>query len=476
MNKMFRQPQDLRPSPPAKGLNAGQADRSSAHQVRGLPVSLTQAAYLTLLSVCLGSVAGMTYLMFDQQGPATSLTQQTEVHRAYEDRIAMLRGEIDRIKSRQLLDQHTVEEKIDQLFDKQRQLKNVHQSVESVLSAARESGLRISTPQTSVPTTVVPRGRPQSASVNRQAMPSVTAVTKPLSSKTLSSSSAVVQSDHHLNSFAPSTGLLDGSKDDPFAAFGVGKQSQLAPADLSTEHVTNGEYAPNNFASLSGELDDLYSAKLRVLDTIVTAAEVEATTLRSVIDRLGVKVADMADGSLNAVGGPLVELSPFQEGDVSVRLVKADRVFKELGELRSVVRVLPIANPVKAGRVSSGYGRRLDPFLRRPAMHTGIDFKAPRGTRVEAAGSGRVVFAGRKGGYGKMVEVDHGYGLVTRYAHLHRYSVSEGDHVEQGEKIGEVGSTGRSTGPHLHFETRRFDKPTNPKAFLKAGTDLKSYL
>lgn len=114
------------------------------------------------------------------------------------------------------------------------------------------------------------------------------------------------------------------------------------------------------------------------------------------------------------------------------------------------------------GAESSGYGYRRDPITRRRKLHKGLDFKAPHGTPVRAAGAGLVVFAGRKGGYGRLIIISHGNGLETRYAHLRRISVGRGHYVAAGTPIGTVGSSGRSTGPHLHFEVRRFDEPMDP--------------
>jgi len=105
-------------------------------------------------------------------------------------------------------------------------------------------------------------------------------------------------------------------------------------------------------------------------------------------------------------------------------------------------------------------------------MHTGIDFKAPYGSRVYSTAPGTVLAAKWKGGYGKMVEIRHANGFVTRYAHLSRMHVKAGDHVLAGDLIGNIGSTGRSTGPHLHYEVRRHDKPHNPAKFLSAGEKL----
>jgi murein DD-endopeptidase MepM/ murein hydrolase activator NlpD len=122
--------------------------------------------------------------------------------------------------------------------------------------------------------------------------------------------------------------------------------------------------------------------------------------------------------------------------------------------------------PVKAPYNASAFGRRVDPFTGQWAMHEGIDFLADAGSPISAAAAGVVVFAGFHPQYGYMVDIDHGNDLVTRYAHASRVLVKEGDVVQRGHKIGEVGSTGRSTGPHLHFEVRYRGAAQNPAKFL----------
>ena len=119
------------------------------------------------------------------------------------------------------------------------------------------------------------------------------------------------------------------------------------------------------------------------------------------------------------------------------------------------------AEPV-VGSESSGYGYRIHPITKRRKFHKGVDFKAKRGTQVHAAGPGVVTVARRRGTYGKLVIISHGMGLETRYAHLHRIKVEEGQFVPAGALIALVGSTGRSTGPHLHFEVRQFGEPVDP--------------
>ena len=122
--------------------------------------------------------------------------------------------------------------------------------------------------------------------------------------------------------------------------------------------------------------------------------------------------------------------------------------------------------------VSSTFGARVDPFTRGYAMHTGLDLKAEYGEPARATAPGRVTTAEAAGGYGNMVEIDHGHGLATRFGHLARIAVRPGQRVAAGDVIGFVGSTGRSTGAHLHYETRVDGEPVDPQRFLEAGATL----
>jgi murein DD-endopeptidase MepM/ murein hydrolase activator NlpD len=131
-------------------------------------------------------------------------------------------------------------------------------------------------------------------------------------------------------------------------------------------------------------------------------------------------------------------------------------------------RLLPTMMPVGASYNASSFGRRIDPFTGQWAMHEGIDFLADQGSAVHAAAAGVVIFAGFHPQYGYMIDIDHGNDLVTRYAHTSKILVREGDLVQRGKKIAEVGTTGRSTGPHLHFEVRYRGSAQNPAKFLEA--------
>jgi murein DD-endopeptidase MepM/ murein hydrolase activator NlpD len=137
--------------------------------------------------------------------------------------------------------------------------------------------------------------------------------------------------------------------------------------------------------------------------------------------------------------------------------------------LRILLVSLPLTAPVDQYRISSSYGARTDPVNGRKAKHRAVDFAAPSGASIYATAPGKIVFAGWRGRYGRTIEIDHGHGIRTRYAHLRKILVKVGDEVDHRQKIGLVGSSGRSTGPHVHYEVRYKNQARNPMKFLKAG-------
>ncbi|MBL8596689.1 MAG: M23 family metallopeptidase [Devosia sp.] len=182
--------------------------------------------------------------------------------------------------------------------------------------------------------------------------------------------------------------------------------------------------------------------------------------------------------SLDAVGGPLL---PAMDGPESSTLIDDANVVAAALErykaARGAADLAPVHKPlVTATRTSSTFGNRKDPFTGRLAFHSGIDYAAPQGTKVLSAGAGVVTYAGQMSGYGNVVEVTHGNGLVTRYGHLSSFLAKEGQKVSTGTPIAKVGSTGRSTGPHLHFEVRRSDSAVDPARYLNAGRALAEIL
>jgi len=202
-----------------------------------------------------------------------------------------------------------------------------------------------------------------------------------------------------------------------------------------------------------------------------------ATRLRQAFADIGLSADRLTPrkdaAAASAIGGPYIPLkaeanaSPFEQG-----VARLQDALKTSTKLRALVPYVPLRKPLPGSDVTSGYGTRVDPFFGRAAMHAGIDFREEIGTPIRATAAGKVVSAGYNGGYGQMVEIDHGNGLSTRYAHMSAISVVEDQTVEAGAIVGKLGSTGRSTGPHLHYEVRIDDEAVDPARFLRAGGKL----
>ncbi len=146
---------------------------------------------------------------------------------------------------------------------------------------------------------------------------------------------------------------------------------------------------------------------------------------------------------------------------------------ERLDALAQILREMPLAAPVEDFAITSPFGRRIDPFNGAQALHEGIDLQAPLRTPVAATAPGRVVFAGRRGAYGLMVEIEHGHDIRTRYAHLDRIAVALGQRVTLHQKIGLLGATGRASGPHVHYEILVDGQPHDPLNFLKAASHVR---
>lgn len=212
------------------------------------------------------------------------------------------------------------------------------------------------------------------------------------------------------------------------------------------------------------------------MTSIAETATERTDSIVAELSGLGIRVA--LPDELDGMGGPL--LAPQDDTDVSPMIDDANAVMAALLRYkvaRDSIDSAPIHMPITGNfRQSSGFGNRTDPFTGGRAFHAGMDFAAPSGSTVFSAGKGVVSFVGTKSGYGKVVEVTHANGLVSRYGHLSGFLSEVGQAVNTGTPIAKVGSTGRSTGPHLHFEVRKSDSAINPKAFLEAGKRLLALL
>lgn len=207
-------------------------------------------------------------------------------------------------------------------------------------------------------------------------------------------------------------------------------------------------------------------------------AESRAERLRLAFRLAGLNPSAYFDASA-ALGGPLVQgddpeaLAAVLDVDeaFAARIQRAADDLTEMRGLADAASALPFGRPAEA-RTTSGFGLRLDPFSRRPALHQGQDFAAPLNTPILATAPGVVAFAGVRSGYGKTVELDHGDGFKTRYAHLNSIAVQPGQRIALGQRLGGMGTTGRSIGVHLHYEVWMNGRPQNPARFIRAGDEL----
>ncbi|HEY4087500.1 MAG TPA: M23 family metallopeptidase, partial [Bryobacteraceae bacterium] len=196
--------------------------------------------------------------------------------------------------------------------------------------------------------------------------------------------------------------------------------------------------------------------------------------LETVIRRVGIN-PDQFEQQKN-IGGPDVPLGEMRIDGISdqrfiAAYASAGAHGEELDELFAGLRHVPLTTPVHGSQfeITSGFGGRVDPFTHHVSFHPGIDFAGPWGTPIAATAPGTVVFAGPRGGYGNMVEIDHGYGIHTRYGHMSSILVHVGQKISKGSFVGKLGSTGRSTGPHVHYEVWLSDVVRDPSRFIEAG-------
>lgn len=240
-----------------------------------------------------------------------------------------------------------------------------------------------------------------------------------------------------------------------------------------------------------GELDSKSLYMRENLDTMARKlGEMQARMMQ--IDSLGVRVAGLAglkpdefkaapagSGGVLVSGRPIsIEELQAAMGDLDLRTgSRVDwltAVESRLFDLQMQRSLIPTQEPVLGGRIGSPFGYRIDPITGHTALHTGLDFPADTGTPIYAAAGGVVIVQELNSGYGNMIEVDHGNNIITRYAHTSKVFVKKGDIIKRGQKIAEVGSTGRSTGPHLHFEVWVAGVAQDPRPFLNAGENLAS--
>jgi murein DD-endopeptidase MepM/ murein hydrolase activator NlpD len=315
----------------------------------------------TLVVMAVWSITTATYFAFREDVLTRLIARQAEMQFGYEDRIAELRGRIDRISGRQLIDQEQYEQKLEQILRRQ-----------SALEARA------------------------------------------------------------------GTGGISGA-----------------------------------LARLQASLDRVEQRQSATLSSMAETYDSKARRIRGVLADLGVDLGRGASVE-GGVGGPFVPVVLNKEAlgfERQLHRIKSARAM--VARLTNAVSSIPLRKPVDGDiDPASGFGVRIDPFTSSPAMHTGLDLHGETGDPVRATADGKVTSAGWSGGYGRVIDIDHGNGMSTRYGHLSAIDVRVGQSIRTGQIIGRIGSTGRSTGPHLHYETRVRGGAVDPQKFLRAGQKL----
>jgi len=225
---------------------------------------------------------------------------------------------------------------------------------------------------------------------------------------------------------------------------------------------------------LENKLVNLEEQENTTVERLTSQAELFISNMELLIENAGLDVEDLMAGDAELVagqGGPFIELQGDGRpaGRLKAKLQNLENRLAYSDSLQTVIKKMPFAPPLHGYYITSKYGKRRDPMNRKWSMHYGLDFGSSPRASIYVSAPGKVVFAGWKGNFGKLIEVDHGAGIKTRYGHLSKITVKKGQMVDFGDKIGVIGSTGRSTGTHLHYEISYRDKGLNPMKFIKAG-------
>jgi murein DD-endopeptidase MepM/ murein hydrolase activator NlpD len=377
----------------------------------------------TLVIMATWSIVTATYFAFHDDVLARLIAREAAMQFAYEDRIAEMRMQVDRVTSRQMLDQEQFEQKLEQLQRRQSLLESRAATLVAIVDPVATGSIK-------------PAARGSNSS-NPPAAP----IPKPSPINDTVIDAAPVDREARLDS---RTALpLRGS-------------TTAKPAGVE-----------GTLVGLQDSLNRVEARQSNALNTLEQGFDSKARRIREALSDLGL---DLGRVGMQPMGGPFVPAKSPQTDGFERQVYRVNVARAQLDRLNRTLAAVPVRKPVTSEiDMTSGFGLRIDPFLNRPAMHTGLDFRGNIGDPIRATASGTVTHAGWAGGYGNMVEIDHGNGLSTRYGHLSEIEANVGQAIRTGQVIGRLGSSGRSTGPHLHYETRVDGEAVDPERFLRVG-------
>ena len=425
-------------------------------------IRLGRAAVGAIAAITLISFAWTTaitlYVAFHDDVIGAILARQAEMKAAYEDRLAEARARLDEAASRQMLERNSFKGAVNEIMSRQARLEQRGAIVAALAETEARSQSSTARRQTTTPSPA-------------DALGAIQALGPP--------TSAGAGIDDSARAYAP---LPDprfeprAVKPHPIDEAGDSISALPSEEPFTTASVAEGgdNLDPSaHLARVGRALDRIESVQTKALATIDRVAQHSASRDAAIFAETGLDPAKLsAPHEQGGVGGPYIPFDPNTlPPDSALARVTRDVVAAE--HLKALLSFVPLRMPLSGDpSVTSPFGYRADPFLGRLALHPGVDLAEAEGAEIHAAAAGRVAHAGPAGGYGIMVEIDHGNGLATRYAHMSEALVEEGQAVDKGAVLGKLGSTGRSTGPHLHYEVRVDGEPVDPELYLRAGADL----
>jgi murein DD-endopeptidase MepM/ murein hydrolase activator NlpD len=424
--------------------------------VRLSPAGLWAIAAVAMLSLA-WTAAVTLYVVFHDDVMGAVLAHEADMKAAYEDRLAEARGQLDEAASRRLLERNAFKSQVNEVISRQARLEQ-RGAIVVALAAQTEAGK--------------PR-REASTPAPPDALSAIQALAPPTEAGASAGDSA--------RAYAPLSdpgGAHRSVKPHPIDDPGESVSALPSGTPFTTASLPatadNGDPSAR-LARVDRSLDGIENIQTKALAAIDRAAERSASRDATIVAEAGLDPAKLSPPhEQGGVGGPYIPVEIDAHAlalDPALKRVARDVATAE--RLKALLSFVPLRMPLSGEpSLTSSFGYRVDPFLGRLALHPGVDLAEPYGAEIHAAAAGRVVHAGPEGGYGIMVEINHGNGLATRYAHMSEALVEEGQEVDKGAVLGRLGSTGRSTGPHLHYEVRVDGEPVDPERFLRAGADL----
>ena len=392
-------------------------------------------AVTTLLILALFNVAAAFYLFERDDLLSRNVIHEIELRQSYEAKFRRFQTAMETIEDQSAEERIRLANELAQLEDRQNQYATRHARVAAVIDNARKMGIRVA------------------------------AVAAPLPIIKPGSTPLLADSDVSLGGDETAIGGSDASMDS-----GLSGTLEAFPESFEDfERESNLRDPFSRIDQFQADLDAMEQINAVSVQAVAVAITDEHDAYLNALKELPLKLKLPPEAQ--AIGGPFIP-AEFDEDALNAASKRIDGQLQDISRLRKLSKQLPIAVPLKNPSKSSTFGRRIDPFRKRAAFHSGVDFRASTGTSVLATADGQVLRAGRVGGYGNLVELRHAHGLTTRYGHLSKITVKAGQSVKRGDVIGKVGSTGRSTGPHLHYEVRNKGTARNPQPFMDAGKQV----